>query len=109
MLKTFETLCGIWKWSVLQPPFMALDLWQARGISTVQKYKMLKESLAPRVTAAADLTLENSGIRHNPYLQALQDGSMRLEGFRRSQEQFFFAVTFFPRPMAALVGRIPSP
>ena len=34
---------------------------------------------------------------------------MTLEGFRRSQEQFFFAVTFFPRPMAALVGRIPNP
>jgi pyrroloquinoline-quinone synthase len=34
---------------------------------------------------------------------------MSLEGFRRSQEQFFFAVTFFPRPMAALVGRIPNP
>lgn len=34
---------------------------------------------------------------------------MSLERFRRSQEQFFFAVTFFPRPMAALVGRIPSP
>ena len=34
---------------------------------------------------------------------------MTLEGFRRSQEQFFYAVTFFPRPMAALVGRIPNP
>ena len=34
---------------------------------------------------------------------------MTLDGFRRSQEQFFFAVTFFPRPMAALVGRIPDP
>src|SRR2546430_15068832 len=34
---------------------------------------------------------------------------MSLEGFRASQEQFFFAVSFFPRPMAALVGRIPDP
>ena len=34
---------------------------------------------------------------------------MSLEGFRASQEQFFFAVTFFPRPMAALIGRIPNP
>ena len=34
---------------------------------------------------------------------------MTLDDFRRSQEQFFFAVTFFPRPMAALVGRIPNP
>jgi pyrroloquinoline-quinone synthase len=66
-------------------------------------------SRAARVTACASRTLEKSGIRTNPYLQALQDGSMALEGFRRSQEQFFFAVTFFPRPMAALVGRIPNP
>ncbi len=34
---------------------------------------------------------------------------MSLDGFRRSQEQFFYAVSFFPRPMAALVGRIPNP
>jgi len=34
---------------------------------------------------------------------------MSLASFRRSQEQFFHAVTFFPRPMAALVGRIPNP
>src|SRR6185436_4597856 len=40
---------------------------------------------------------------------ALADGSMTLEQFRTTQEQFFFAVTFFPRPMAALVGRIPDP
>jgi len=70
---------------------------------------MSEESRAARVTARADRVLENSGIWRNPYLQALQDGSMTLESFRRSQEQFFFAVTFFPRPMAALVGRIPNP
>ena len=66
-------------------------------------------SQAVRVTAEADRILKKSGIHHNPYLQALKDGSMSLEGFRRSQEQFFHAVTFFPRPMAALVGRIPNP
>jgi pyrroloquinoline-quinone synthase len=64
---------------------------------------------AARVTARADCVLEKSGIWRNPYLRALQDGTMTLESFRRSQEQFFFAVTFFPRPMAALVGRIPNP
>src|SRR5437879_13087753 len=71
--------------------------------------KTSEQSRAERVTACADRTLENSGIRRNPYLQTFQDGSMTLEGFRRSQEQFFFAVSFFPRPMAALVGRIPDP
>ena len=71
--------------------------------------KTSEGSRAERVTACADRVLETSGIWSNPYLQTLQDGSMTLEGFRRSQEQFFFAVSFFPRPMAALVGRIPNP
>jgi pyrroloquinoline-quinone synthase len=66
-------------------------------------------SRAPRVTERAAVVLRQSGLLHNPYLEALQDGSMSLEEFRRSQEQFFFAVTFFPRPMAALVGRIADP
>src|SRR5712671_4375579 len=68
-----------------------------------------EESRAPRVTARANRVLEESGIWRNPYLQTVQDGSMTVESFRRSQEQFFFAVSFFPRPMAALVGRIPNP
>jgi pyrroloquinoline-quinone synthase len=70
---------------------------------------MSQTSRAPRVTACADAVLKRIDILNNPYLQALKDGSMSLERFRRTQEQFFFAVTFFPRPMAALVGRIPDP
>src|SRR5258706_7722001 len=71
--------------------------------------KVSEQPRAARVTACADRALQKSGIFRNPYLQTLQDGSMSLESFRRSQEQFFFAVSFFPRPMAALVGRIPNP
>jgi pyrroloquinoline-quinone synthase len=71
--------------------------------------KTNEQPRAPRVTQSAERALEKSGIQHNPYLQSLLDGSMTLEGFRRSQEQFFFAVSFFPRPMAALIGRIPNP
>ncbi len=70
---------------------------------------MSTPSRAPRVTARAGAILKRVNILHNPYLQALADGSMSLDCFRRTQEQFFFAVTFFPRPMAALVGRIPDP
>lgn len=70
---------------------------------------MSQPSRAPRVTRRADAILKRIGILHNPYLEALTDGSMSPECFRRTQEQFFFAVTFFPRPMAALVGRIPDP
>src|SRR5437870_7224959 len=66
-------------------------------------------SRAPHVTARADQVLHSVDIMNNPYLHALRSGSMTLDRFRRTQEQFFFAVTFFPRPMAALVGRIPDP
>lgn len=64
---------------------------------------------APHVTACADDVLKRINILNNPYFTALRNGTMSLECFRRTQEQFFFAVTFFPRPMAALVGRIPDP
>jgi len=64
---------------------------------------------APRVTALADAILKRVDIMNNPYLSALKDGSMTLDCFRRTQEQFFFAVTFFSRPMAGLVARIPDP
>ena len=64
---------------------------------------------APEVTARADEVLHRVRIDRNPYLMALVHASMSLEAFRTTQEQFFFAVTFFPRPMAALVGRLPDP
>ena len=62
-----------------------------------------------RVTKCAEQILKKSGVLSNGYLKALSDGSMSKEMFRLSQEQFFFAVMFFPRPMSALVGRIPDP
>jgi pyrroloquinoline-quinone synthase len=62
-----------------------------------------------KVTRAADEILDRTGILTNPYFTALQDGTMTLEAFRRGQEQFYFAVLFFARPMAALVARIPDP
>jgi pyrroloquinoline-quinone synthase len=64
---------------------------------------------APRVTGRAATVLERTAILRGPYLESLADGSMPPEVFRITQEQFFHAVTFFPRPMAALVGRIPDP
>jgi pyrroloquinoline-quinone synthase len=70
---------------------------------------MSAQGRAPRVTARAAESVARSGILENPYLQGLRDGTMTHDCFLRTQEQFFFAVTFFPRPMAALVGRIPDP
>jgi pyrroloquinoline-quinone synthase len=66
-------------------------------------------SRAPQVSAYAATILTRSGIMNNPYFKGLEDGSMTRAMFQASQEQFFFAVTFFPRPMAALVGRIDDP
>jgi len=64
---------------------------------------------APRVTARAEEILARVGILENPYLRGLADGSLSLEAFRLTQEQFFYAVEFFSRPMAGLVARIPDP
>lgn len=48
-------------------------------------------------------------ILENPYIRALSDGSMGLHGFRSTQEQFSFAVAFYPRPLAALASRLSAP
>jgi pyrroloquinoline quinone (PQQ) biosynthesis protein C len=48
-------------------------------------------------------------IGQSPYFRTLRDGSMTKEQFVETQLQFFHAVIFFSRPMAALVGRIPRP
>jgi pyrroloquinoline quinone (PQQ) biosynthesis protein C len=45
----------------------------------------------------------------NEYLVGLRDGALSREDFVETQLQFFFAVVFFSRPMAALAGRLPRP
>ncbi len=52
---------------------------------------------------------EQAAPLENLYFQALRDGTMTREQFIETQIQFFHAVIFFSRPMAALVGRIPRP
>jgi pyrroloquinoline-quinone synthase len=64
---------------------------------------------APRVTACAEDVLRRVKLLDNPYFRALRDGSMTLEHFRESQQQFYFAVRYYPRPMSALLARIPDP
>jgi pyrroloquinoline-quinone synthase len=66
-------------------------------------------SAASSVIGHAKSVLARVAIPENPFFATLADGSMGLEVFRRTQEQFSFAVEFFPRPMAALIGRIPDP
>lgn len=55
-----------------------------------------------------EFQLERSQILKNRYFSALRDGSMKREDFVRSQRQFFFAVRYFSRPMAALMARMPD-
>ena len=63
---------------------------------------------APRTRARADEILASTGLHDNPYFVELANGGLSLEAFRASQEQFFFAVAFFSRPMAGLVARSPD-
>jgi pyrroloquinoline-quinone synthase len=64
---------------------------------------------APRVTQCALETLGRVDIQANPYFVALAGGDLAKDVFKQTQRQFYFAVEFFSRPMAALVARIPNP
>jgi pyrroloquinoline-quinone synthase len=60
------------------------------------------------IRSAAQAQLSQRNIHNNPYFLALKT-DLSLPDFCQTQTQFFFAVTFFSRPMAALIGRIPDP
>jgi pyrroloquinoline-quinone synthase len=49
-----------------------------------------------------------SKYQQNPYFEALRQKTFEKEDFLETQIQFYFAVTFFSRPMAALAGKIPT-
>jgi len=46
---------------------------------------------------------------NNPYFRALQSGDLTKDDFVETQVQFYSAVVFFSRPMAALAAKIPTP
>lgn len=48
------------------------------------------------------------GILNNGYFSALAEGRMSREVFGGTQQQFFFAVRYFSRPLAALMARMPD-
>ncbi|MEM7234849.1 MAG: iron-containing redox enzyme family protein, partial [Planctomycetota bacterium] len=70
---------------------------------------MSPAKLAPIITDEADFILHDSRVLQNDYLLALAARQLSLDEFRRSQEQFYFAVLHFARPMAALLARLPHP
>ncbi len=64
---------------------------------------------APNISALSDAVLDRIGLFRNSYFLGLSSGSLSLPQFRESQEQFFYAVRYFPRPIAALMSRLPDP
>ena len=53
--------------------------------------------------------LKETNHAANPYFKSLQDGSFSKDDFVETQIQFYWAVVFFSRPMAALAAKIPTP
>ncbi|MEV0115309.1 iron-containing redox enzyme family protein [Streptomyces sp. NPDC050844] len=52
-------------------------------------------------------TVDDTGLLESPFFRALSDGSMTLEQFRASQEQFYFIIPWFGPSMGYLLGRLP--
>ena len=53
--------------------------------------------------------LSETNYRENPYFVNLREKTFDKEDFVETQMQFFYAVIFFSRPMAALAAKIPTP
>lgn len=64
----------------------------------------MKEDMLSWVVREAD----SHPLFHNGYFTLLEEGEMSREVFAATQKQFYFAVRYFPRPMAALMARMPD-
>ena len=64
-----------------------------------------KKSLAPQVKQWADKILEETPVINGSFFKNL--GTMDKDVFKKVQTQFFFAVDYFSRPMAALIAQLP--
>ncbi len=69
---------------------------------------MKPDGIRPPAQVAAESLLSQRPILQNPYMVALRNGAMGRAAFIHTQRQFFFAVRFFSRPMAALMSRMPD-
>jgi pyrroloquinoline-quinone synthase len=61
-----------------------------------------------QATQMADKVLKKVPILQGKFFQAFHSRQMSLNQFQKTQQQFFFAVNYFSRPMAALVARLPE-
>ena len=55
-----------------------------------------------------DAILKETNVWMNPYFKSLREGTFDFDDFVETQIQFYFAVVFFNRPMAALAAKIPT-
>jgi pyrroloquinoline-quinone synthase len=60
------------------------------------------------LSALVEQVLRDTPYHDNPYFTALRSGEFTHEDFVETQIQFYFAVVFFGRPMAAVAAKIPS-
>lgn len=63
---------------------------------------------APALMTCVEQWTDRLPILSNGYFTALRNDSMPREFFVRTQKQFYFAVRYFSRPMAALMARMPD-
>ena len=49
-----------------------------------------------------------SEMKMNPYFVSMREGNFQKDDFVETQIQFYFAVTFFSRPMSILASRVPT-
>lgn len=70
---------------------------------------MTDGAMVAEATARAKDIIQLHRVVENPLVQALEASQIDREGFLRSQEQFYFAVDYYPRPMAALLSRLSDP
>lgn len=68
---------------------------------------IVHEAQLARVLALVETTLSRWDWKRSPYFTTLRDGTFTREDFVETQVQFFWAVTFFSRPMALLVAKLP--
>ena len=60
------------------------------------------------LNALVEQLIAEIDYRQNPYFVALRNGEFERDDFIETQIQFFMAVIFFSRPMAAVAARIPG-
>ncbi len=91
---------------MIEHPVCSLSLCPFSVFKTMTAFvRSISPTFAQSVT---DRLLTQRPILGELYFTSLADGRMARETFVRSQRQFYFAVRFFSRPMAALMSRMPD-